>query len=147
MLVENRQMDQTIEPLSEDDTQRVEQQRTWVRDHYDEGVRENYETIEGKLRVIQAILDNRWVQPTETWKLQSLGIAFGDAVHQRLGMEWVMVADDIGRDPALRLPNSTIIVFPLTAISKRIERGEELNVAGLLDGFCNMVEEKRANGY
>ena len=35
-----------------------------------------------------------------------------------------MVEDEKGRDPAIRIPGTTVILFPLTMISKRIERGE-----------------------
>jgi hypothetical protein len=41
-----------------------------------------------------------------------------------------MVADEYGRDPALRCPGTTVIVFPLTMISKRIEAGESVSVSG-----------------
>jgi hypothetical protein len=45
----------------------------------------------------------------------------GDVFVQEMKMEWVMVEDYSGRDPAVRLPGTTIILFPLTMISKRIE--------------------------
>lgn len=61
-------------------------------------------------------------------------------------MEWVMVEDDSGRDPAVQLPGSTIILYPLTMISKRIERGEKVDVFDLFNGIAAKVEEAQRNG-
>ncbi|HUO92567.1 MAG TPA: DUF3806 domain-containing protein [Rhizomicrobium sp.] len=141
-------MEQKIEPLSDEDAHHVERQRTWVRGYpLEEHARHNYETIEGKLRLLQNILDAGWIEPTEKWMLQSLGICLGDALAQKLGLNWIAVEDDFGRTPSLEVPGSTLILFPLTAISKRIERGEKVDVSELFDGFCEMVAEKRSQGY
>src|SRR6516165_12396147 len=95
-------MTQKIEALLAEDAHSLEQQRTWVRDHYEPDARHQYETIEGKLRLLDTIIRASWIDPTETWKLQSLGITFGDALVQKMGLSWVMVEDEYGRDPALR---------------------------------------------
>src|SRR5687768_15009459 len=112
-------MAQKIEALSAEDAAHVEKQREWVRGHYEDHARHHYDSIEGKLRLLDGILRSDWVEPTETWKLQSLGITFGDILVQRMGLVWVAVEDETGRDPALQDPGTTTIVFPLTAISKR----------------------------
>jgi hypothetical protein len=96
--------------------------------------------VEGKLTLLQAILANQWVEPSETWKLQSLGITLGDALPQKMGLSWVAVEDDQGRDPALQDPGTTIVMFPLTTISKRIERGETVDVRDLFARACGTVE-------
>ena len=140
-------MPQKIETMSEEDVRRVEAQRTWVRDHYQTEAQHEYETAEGKLRLIETILNANWIEPTETWKLQSLGIALGDVLAQEMGLNWVIVDDEFGRDPALQLPNSTIVVFPLTAVSKRIERGEKVDARDLLEGFKQTIDEKRREGF
>jgi hypothetical protein len=67
-----RSMEQKIEPLSEEDESQVEKQRTWVRDHYDPESRHHYDTLDGKLRLLETILRENWIKPNETWKLQSL---------------------------------------------------------------------------
>jgi hypothetical protein len=74
-------------------------------------------------------------------KLQSLGIALGDALAQKLGLQWVAVQDEYGRDPALRLEGTSVLLFPLTMISKRIERGEDVDVYQLFEGVCAKVGE------
>ena len=136
-------MEQKIEGFSDDDTARIEEQRDWVRDHYDENARHKYGTIQGKYTLLDTILESGWIEPDETWKLQSLGITFGDMLAQLLDLEWVMVEHDSGRDPALRVPGTAILAFPLTAISKRIERGETVDVKELLKQFAGELERLR----
>lgn len=133
-------MDQEFEPLNADDIADLEAKRTWVREHYDEAARHEYDTLEGKLRLLDTILRNKWVAPDETVKLQCLGVTFGDALAQKLGLVWVAVEDDYGRDPALTLEGTSVRVFPLTSISKRIERGEEVDVYGLFEDACATLE-------
>jgi Domain of unknown function (DUF3806) len=136
-------MDQKFEPLNPDDIADLEAKRTWVREHYDEPARYKYDTVEGKLRLLDAILRNKWIAPDETLKLQCLGVTFGDALVQRLGLTWVAVDDDYGRDAALTLDGTSVRVFPLTSISKRIERGEEVEVYGLFENACTTIERLR----
>jgi len=137
-------MEQKTEALAAEDVASVEKQRKWVRDHYDAESLHLYDTLEGKLRLLDTILKENWIEPTETWKLQSLGIAFGDALAQKMGLVWVAVEDEHGRDPALHDMGTTIVIFPLTTISKRIERGEILDVRELFENACETIDRLRA---
>lgn len=139
-------MEQRFEPLNADDTARLEAQRTWVRDHYSEDARQQYDQLDGKLRLLDTILKNRWIAAGETVKLQSLGVAFGDALAQHMGLRWVAVEDQYGRDPALILDGTSVRVFPLTTISKRIERGEDVDVYALFEDACRTIERVRNEG-
>jgi len=136
-------MAQRVEPLSSADLADLEAKRHWVRDHYEETARHEYATLEGKLRLLDAILQNRWIAPEETLKLRCLGVTFGDALAQRFAVSWVAVQDDQGRDPALVLEGTSILVFPLTSISKRIERGEQVDVYELFESACHTIERLR----
>jgi len=137
-------MEQKIESLATDDTAHMETQRTWVRDHFTPEAIHKYETLEGKLELLEGILANGWIEPHETWKLQSLGIAFGDALAQKAGLYWCAVEDDYGRSPALQDLETTLVLFPQTMISKRVERGETVDVRGLFDGLCAEIERLRS---
>ena len=134
---------QQIHSPSEEDAADVEAKRDWVRNHYDPDSQHMYQTLEGKLRLLDAILSNEWIKPNETLKLQCLGITFGDALAQELGMQWVVVEDEYGRDPALNFKNSSVLAFPLTSISKRVERGEHLKVEELFSAACEALLEAR----
>lgn len=134
-------MEQKVEELSSEDIARVEAQRKWVREHYPPESEEKYQTLDGKLVLLDTILKNKWIEPNETVKLQCLGITFGDALAQRLGLKWVAVEDEYGRDPALIVEGTSIITFPLTSISKRIENGEKVDVLDLFENACSKINE------
>src|SRR5215467_9146276 len=94
-------VDQKCEPLNPDDIADLAAKRAWVCGHYDEAASDKYDTLDGKLTLLDAILRNKWIAPDETLKLQCLGVTFGDALAQNLGLTWVAVEDQYGRDPAL----------------------------------------------
>lgn len=137
---------QIIEPLKEEDRENLDEARSWVRDHFTPEARHKYDLLEEKLRLLQVILDQGWIEKAETQKLQSLGVTFGDMLCEKLGLTWVMVEDEYGRDPAVMVPKTTILAFPLTAISKRVEEGEKVDVQQLLDGFCELIERRKSTG-
>ena len=126
-------MKQRVEEPTHEELLRIDAQRSWVRDHFELDARGQYETVDGKLRLLDAILSQDWIRSDETVKLQCLGIAFGDILVQDLGLRWITVEDEYGRDPALKLDGSSVLVFPLTTISKRVERGEKVDVYALLE--------------
>lgn len=134
-------MAQIVEDMNNEEIARVEAQRSWVRGHYEPHAQAMYDTLDGKLALIDAILTNGWVQASETAKLQSLGITFGDALAQRLGLRWVSVEDEYGRDPALKLEGTSVLTFPLTAISKRVERGDQVDVYALFESACAAIQQ------
>ena len=137
-------MEQQIEAFNQDDSDRIEKLREWVVGHYDDAGA--YEEVSGKLRLIQTILDNDWIAKDETWKLQSLGVAFGDALEQEVSeLSWVVVEDEFGRDPALRWLDTTTLIFPLTAISKRVEEDVPVDVYELFGGFQKAIYQAVAN--
>ncbi len=136
-------MKQKIEALSEADAQRIEAMRSWVREHYDPEARNLYDNLEGKLRLLDTIITGGWIEPSETLKLQCLGITFGDALVQKMGVTWVAAEDEYGRDPALRDPGKTTVIFPMTSISKRIEKGESVDVRALFEDACRTIARLR----
>lgn len=139
-------MTQTFHALSEDDLLDLEAKRRWVREHYEPDPQGKYDSLGGKLNLIHAILSNRWIEPGETLKLQCLGISFGDALAQMIGLEWQMVEDEYGRDPALVKPGTSIVVFPQTTISKRVEAGEEVDVFELFKASCSTIQRIESEG-
>jgi hypothetical protein len=135
------QSEQKITALNEADQKRLRDQRAVVGEYLgNEDSKEKYKTAAGKLGTIRAILEGNIFKPDHKYELQCLGIVLGDVFVQDLGMEWIMVEDDYGRDPAVRLPNTTIILYPMTMISKRIDRGEKVDVFELYNGTAAQVE-------
>ena len=133
-------------PLTNEDQLNLEAARAWLKGHFSENEDLKYEPIAGKLRLLEAILASRWVEPSETWKLQALGICLGDALAQELLMDWVIVDDEYSRSPALNWPGTTIYTFPQTLISKRIERGEIVDVKVLFESVAEAVRQMAFSG-
>jgi hypothetical protein len=52
---------------------------------------------------------------------------------KQLGFHWITVEDEYGQDPAIQFGETSIIAFPLTMVSKRVERGEALDVRDLYE--------------
>lgn len=131
---------QIVEPLGAADHERLKAQRAVVEQYLgDDQSRENYKQAAGKLGTIRALLDQNVFRPDQTYELQCMGIVLGDAFVQHLGVEWIMVQDEHGRDPAVRLPGTTLILYPLTMISKRVERGETVDVFDVFNGVADHV--------
>ncbi len=137
-------MEQSIESFGSEDNERIGKLREWAAGHFEDVT--GYAPVSGKLRLIQTVLDNKWVSADDTLKLQSLGIAFGDALEQDVSeLSWVMVDDEFGRDPALQWLATNHLVFPLTAIAKRIEDGMEVDVEHLFSGFKKAIRQSVAS--
>jgi hypothetical protein len=119
--------------LSETDRARLDQQRAIVL----AAARQRYGTpvLTGTLEdlpVLQFLIDDKVFSKTQTYELQSLGIAFGDVLASELPLRWVMVTDEYGTDPTLRFKNTTWQFNALTMISKRIEKDEVVDLRELL---------------
>ena len=137
-------MGQIIRDMPENMVKRIMHQRNWVKGHMSEEFLPQYSTVEGKLSLLQGIIDGNFYQKNQTMELQSLGITFGDLLVQKLDLEWVEVEDEYGIDPALRHKDTethkNILLFPLTMISKRVEGGETVDVEFLFNAVCNTVQ-------
>lgn len=136
-------MEEKISSPSSDDNERLRAHRAVVEGFLDESSVAKLATAAGKLGAIRALLDAKVFRAEQTYELQSLGAVLGDAFVQELGMEWITVEDEYGRDPAVRVPGTSIILFPLTMISKRVENGETVDVFDLFNGVAAKVDELR----
>lgn len=138
---------QKITALTGADQKRLRDQRAVIEAYLgSEESKKKYQTAAGKLGTIRAVLQARVFKREQTYELQCLGIVLGDAFVQDLGMEWIMVEDEYGRDPAVRMPGTTVILHPLTMISKRVERGEQVDVFDLFNGITAQVEDLERKG-
>jgi hypothetical protein len=97
---------------------------------------------------LQAILDSNALEPEATYSLEALGIAFGCAfINIGEHFDWCIVTDDMGRDPAIRYKETTLLIFPQDMILKRVEEGEAICVRELYDDLCASVEEIIEENY
>jgi Domain of unknown function (DUF3806) len=119
--------------LSDSDRLRLDQQRAIVA----ATAKQKYGTIGltktvADLPVLQRLIDDNAFNKTQTYELQSVGVAFGDVLASALPLRWVMVTDEYGTDPTLGYKDKPVNINALTMISKRVERGEVVNLVQLL---------------
>jgi hypothetical protein len=127
--------------MSGEDRLRLEKQESVVlkliRSRYGEDVTLKHTRTD--FPVLQKLIDEKALRPDQTYELQCLGIALGQVFASETPLRWVMVEDEYGRDPALQYPDTTIILFPLTMISKRVEQGREVDIADIFRGTMDLV--------
>jgi hypothetical protein len=139
--------EQKTSAIEKDDLAQLVKQRAVVERYLSPASLKNYKTSAGKLGLLRALLSQGVFKKEQTFELQCMGVVFGDVFVQELGMEWIIVIDDYGRDPALRLPNTDIIIYPRTMISKRIERGEEVDVFNMFNGVAAKIDDLKKSKH
>lgn len=137
--------EQKISALTPEDEARLAAQRAVIEAYIgDEKSRANYQTPAGKLGLLRALLKAKAIGAEKTYELQSMGVILGDTFVQELGMQWVMVEDEFGGDPAIQVEGTSILLFPLTMISKRVESGEEVDVFDMFNYMADQIDQIRA---
>ncbi len=134
-------MEQKITALTIDDQGRLARQILRVEQLAAQHLNRRLPKGDGDLDVLQALLDAKAIAATETYELQCLGIVLGTRLIDHIpGLDWVIVEDEYGRDPALRYRDAQLLLFPLTMISKRVEDGEIVLVRRLVELTREHVE-------
>jgi len=141
-------MSQSIEAPNPDEVTSIARQLIHAEELVKSVTGEALTGHEDDLPLLQRVIDSRSVEPEATYSLQSLGIAFGKVfVENTSGYDWWMVEDEFGRDPAVRFKDTTLLAFPQTMISKRIEDGEQVDFLALYVDLRERLEEIRAQNY
>lgn len=131
-----------ITELSAPDTLRLNQGRMLVQRYLgDNDSRQKYLTPEGKLGTLRAILALEANAVGKKDLLEALGVVLGDTFVQDMGFHWVAVENESGRHLAIRYRRRSILLYPLTMISKRVERGERIDILDLYNEVAADVEE------
>ncbi|HEX5277042.1 MAG TPA: DUF3806 domain-containing protein [Fluviicoccus sp.] len=101
-------------------------------------------TLDGSLRDLsrlQQVLDSGALHRDDAYPLQILGMAFGRLfVNENPQYDWWMVEDAEGREPAVRYQESSLLLFPQTMISKRLESDGRVDVAHFYDELLEELE-------
>ena len=133
--------------LSNEDRTRLDQQRAIVASAAKEryGITLLTKSVKD-LPILQRLIDDKAFTKTQTYELQSLGVAYGDVLASELPLRWVIVTDEYGTDPTLRFKSTTIQINALTMISKRVEKGEPTNLQELLRVTREQLTRLREGG-
>ena len=134
-------------PLSREDEQRLDKQRALVIS----AARSRYGTTgltrtKADLPVLQRLVDDHVFSRTQTFELQSLGVALGDVLATELQLHWELVTDQYGADPVLRAGTAQVQVAALTMISKRVEDGKAVDLEDLVEGVRDTLKEMKESG-
>ena len=126
-------MEPRFSPPTLEDTKRLASQWLSASKLAEEEFSRPLDQSQADLATIQRLLDDDVVDRGK-YSLQCLGVALGRVMIRNIqGLDWWMVEDEFGRDSCLRYLDTTIQVNPLTMISKRVERGETVDVANLFE--------------
>jgi hypothetical protein len=83
----------------------------------------------GDLTTLQQIVDRELIKPKDTEGLQALGAVLANVMLKDVSsLEWKIYEDPIGRTRALCAKNTKECLFPITMLSRRMEKGLKPNV-------------------
>jgi len=118
---------------SRQDVERLDQQRAVILAELKQRYGTTALTRTNKdLPILQKVLDDNVFSKSQTYELQCLGVVFGDILTSELPLRWEMIQDEFGTDPTLRFKKTSVNVNALTMISKRVERGEHVDLSWLV---------------
>ena len=124
-------------------TRRVERIQVMVKQLYHHDLTHT----KADIPFLQRLFDDRVFKNDETFKWQTAGLAFGEVLAHELGLHWVMYEDQYGRDPALRYQETSIVVFPLTMLSKRIEDKKRADLQSIFDQTAKLIPDLAKKSY
>lgn len=137
-------METIFTPLTDDDVARLAEQCLVASNLSLEASERRLDQSLDDLASLQSVVDSGLVEPSETYVLQCLGVAFGCVLARAIDdLDWVIVNDEYGRDPTLRLGSSSIQINCLTMIAKRVESGSTVDIEALYDRVVEHIDELR----
>lgn len=131
------------EHLAEHDIAYLKAHFEWVEGWIEPGHEQDFQSYEGKLTLIQRILDSGEIGQKESVKLQALGNYFGLAICEFTNWQFEVIEDEYGRDLSIKMPGTTAWIHCTSIISKRVETGEDVDVFAL---FALVIPKLREVG-
>lgn len=121
--------------LNEKEGQILKEMRTWALSQGDPS-----EHLIGKLAIIQRVIDSGRLGRNDLWKMNALGVLFGDALEHAMEgrLSWVVTEDESGAAFALSWKHSDVLVYPLSAIRSRLQAGEPVDVHALYAEYASI---------
>ena len=141
-------MCQRIEAPNEDDLIFVAKMLVFAESLASEMIGENFDGSLKDLERLQKILDTKQIEPEAAQTLHALGLTFGKIfLLGNEGFDWWMVEDEYGRDVCIRYKETTLLTFPQTMISKRIEDGKPVNIIEMYSGLVEKIQDLISENY
>lgn len=140
-IIFSENVNQRVLPLSDKDITQLDEQRNIIEAYLADGARLKNKTSPEKLGLLDDLLEGKYFAADQTYELQSMGVVLGDVFAKELGMNWVSVEDSYGKTCAVKHGDTSIILYPITMISKRVERGENVDVYELYNDIAAKIDE------
>jgi hypothetical protein len=97
---------------------------------------------------LQTIVDSAQIPIDHTQELESLGIVFGKVfVNATANYDWWVMEDEYGKDVCIRYKETSLLIFPQTMLSKRIEDGAVLNVIDLFHSIRQELDRIKNENF
>jgi hypothetical protein len=96
---------------------------------------------EDDLRLLQRLHDDGGLRAGQEQELEAVGIVLGEVLAARTPLVWITVEWQGERSLGLQYPGTTVIVFPGSMISKRVDRGERVEFESLFRATVAHVEQ------
>ncbi|MBT4522744.1 MAG: DUF3806 domain-containing protein [Halieaceae bacterium] len=130
-----------ISELSPIDHHYMNQQKTVLDDLARRHLGARFTGNKGRdLGVLQRLLDQKHVGPSQAEELQAMGIILGELLARDLDMHWVIYQDNLGRSRALRYRETDNYLFPITMISRLRAAGNNKPVIDIYERAYNTIE-------
>ena len=134
---------QSLEYLSTTDMLQIESQREWVRDHYLPESRDKYDSIEGKLSIIDAILLGSANSVLTVDRQRALEVVFADALVHDTGAQWAIVVEGDVRTPVLIIPGSQAIAMPLVSFAQLRSAKDEADLRQMFKSAILSINQQK----
>ena len=94
----------------------------------------------GDLELLQRIVDNNLISRNDTLALQALGAVLGSVMSANIpALQWRIYEDALGRSRALCVQDTRECLFPMTMLSRRMEKGLKPDVDKVYEDAIELV--------
>ncbi|MES2037157.1 MAG: rhomboid family intramembrane serine protease [Pseudomonadota bacterium] len=136
---------QNLQYFSAADILKAESQRNWVKQQYLPEARTQFDTIEGKLRIIEVILQQKPIEARATHEVQAIELVFADALVQETGLKWAVIDNDQQRIFVMTSADAPPVIFSPVPASKIMQAvmnaNEDANLSGLFKTSVQTIRE------
>lgn len=127
-----------FEALTDVEQRAIEEMRDWSAG---QGIGDEFLTVAGKLAIVRRAIEGSAVGPSDAWKLNALGVLFGDALTQAMEdrLRWVVAEDGLGPAYALSWKHTEVLIYPLSAIRSRVQDGLPVDVHAMFHEISSIL--------
>lgn len=94
------------------------------------------------LELLQRIVDRSLIPQTQVQDLQAMGVVLGNVMAADIpALEWKVYLDSLGRSRALCVKGTQECLFPITMLSRRMEKGVKPDVKKVYEDAIELMAD------